>query len=112
MPNGVPWARCRDRPGRRVDPVPGHPFPLIDAERPAQVYRLGSRTPVAASRCISRRACAGKAQPPHDDTTRAIIVGVEGNERNGLYRREKTADPARDAPRRRARSTGRGRAWC
>ncbi|QRF62141.1 rhodanese-like domain-containing protein [Variovorax paradoxus] len=80
--------------GRRADLFPAAHFP-IDAERPAQVYRLAEDADGGFALYLSA-GLAGKAQPPHDHTTWAIIAGVEGNERNVLYRREKTADPARD----------------
>lgn len=38
----------------------------------------------------------GKAQPPHDHTTWAIIAGVRGNERNEVFARSESADPQRD----------------
>jgi rhodanese-related sulfurtransferase/predicted metal-dependent enzyme (double-stranded beta helix superfamily) len=74
---------------------PAAHFP-VDATRPAQVYRLAEDADGGLALYLSA-GLAGKAQPPHDHTTWAVIAGVEGNERNVLYRREKTADATRDA---------------
>ncbi|HEY9238855.1 MAG TPA: rhodanese-like domain-containing protein, partial [Burkholderiaceae bacterium] len=74
---------------------PAAHFP-VDAARPAQVYRLAEDADGSFALYLSA-GLAGKAQPPHDHTTWAVIAGVEGNERNVLYRREKTADATRDA---------------
>ncbi|MDM0005855.1 rhodanese-like domain-containing protein [Variovorax sp. J22G73] len=81
--------------GQQKSLFPAAHFP-IDAARPAQVYRLAEDADGGFALYLSA-GLAGKAQPPHDHTTWAVITGVEGNERNVLYRREKTADPARDA---------------
>ncbi|MCU4119945.1 rhodanese-like domain-containing protein [Variovorax sp. N23] len=67
----------------------------VDAARPAQVYRLAEDADGSFALYLSA-GLAGKAQPPHDHTTWAVIAGVEGNERNVLYRREKTTDATRD----------------
>ncbi|WP_431120828.1 rhodanese-like domain-containing protein [Variovorax paradoxus] len=83
------------RLGQRGSLFPAAQFP-IDAEHPAQVYRLAEDADGGFALYLSA-GIAGKAQPPHDHTTWAVIAGVEGNERNVLYRREKTSDPARDA---------------
>lgn len=74
---------------------PAAHFP-VDAQRPSQVYRLAEDADGGFALYLSA-GLAGKAQPPHDHTTWAVIAGVEGNERNVLYGREKTDDPARDA---------------
>ncbi|MBN8758777.1 MULTISPECIES: rhodanese-like domain-containing protein [Variovorax] len=81
--------------GQRKSLFPAAHFP-IDAARPAQVYRLAEDVDGGFALYLSA-GLAGKAQPPHDHTTWAVIAGVEGNERNVLYRREKTGDAARDA---------------
>ena len=83
------------RLGQQRSLFPAAHFP-VDAQRPAQVYRLAEDANGGFALYLSA-GLAGKAQPPHDHTTWAVIAGVEGNERNVLYRREKTADPARDA---------------
>ncbi|KQP13603.1 rhodanese-like domain-containing protein [Pseudorhodoferax sp. Leaf267] len=68
-------------------------FPVSEAN-PAQVWRLAEdldgRYALYASAGLP-----GKAQPPHDHTTWAIIAGVHGNERNVFYRRDATADAQR-----------------
>jgi rhodanese-related sulfurtransferase/predicted metal-dependent enzyme (double-stranded beta helix superfamily) len=81
--------------GQRSSLFPAAHFP-VDAQRPSQVYRLAEDADGGFALYLSAGQ-AGKAQPPHDHTTWAVIAGVEGNERNVLYRREKTSDPARDA---------------
>ncbi|MFV0675764.1 rhodanese-like domain-containing protein [Variovorax sp. tm] len=83
------------RLGQQRSLFPAAHFP-VDAQRPAQVYRLAEDADGGFALYLSA-GLAGKAQPPHDHTTWAVIAGVEGNERNVLYRREKTADPTRDA---------------
>lgn len=83
------------RLGQQRSLFPAAHFP-VDVQRPAQVYRLAEDADGGFALYLSA-GLAGKAQPPHDHTTWAVIAGVEGNERNVLYRREKTADPARDA---------------
>jgi rhodanese-related sulfurtransferase/predicted metal-dependent enzyme (double-stranded beta helix superfamily) len=80
--------------GQQKSLFPAAHFP-IDAARPAQVYRLAEDADGGFALYLSA-GLAGKAQPPHDHTTWAVIAGVEGNERNVLYRREKTADASRD----------------
>ncbi|MDM0056729.1 rhodanese-like domain-containing protein [Variovorax fucosicus] len=83
------------RLGQRHALFPAAHFP-VDAQRPAQVYRLAEDADGGFALYLSA-GLAGKAQPPHDHSTWAVIAGVEGNERNVVYRRRKTADPARDA---------------
>ena len=90
-----PVADALVRLGQRRALFPAAHFP-VDAEHPAQVYRLAEDTDGGFALYLSA-GVAGKAQPPHDHTTWAVIAGVEGSERNELYRREKTGDPARDA---------------
>ena len=90
-----PVADALVRLGQRRALFPAAHFP-VDAEHPAQVYRLSEDADGGFALYLSA-GLAGKAQPPHDHTTWAVIAGVEGNERNELYRREKTSDPARDA---------------
>jgi rhodanese-related sulfurtransferase/predicted metal-dependent enzyme (double-stranded beta helix superfamily) len=80
--------------GLRHDLFPAAHFP-VDAERPAQVYRLAEDVFGHYALYVSA-GLPGKAQPPHDHTTWAIIAGINGNERNAVYARHKTDDPARD----------------
>ena len=54
--------------------------------RPASIYRLAEDTDGAYALYLSLGE-AGKAQPPHDHTTWAIIAGVRGDERNEVYAR-------------------------
>ncbi|MDR6213775.1 rhodanese-like domain-containing protein [Paracidovorax wautersii] len=68
----------------------------VSADNPAQVYRL-SEDPGGRYALYVSAGSPGKAQPPHDHTTWAMIAGVAGNERNVFYRRDTTADAARDA---------------
>jgi rhodanese-related sulfurtransferase/predicted metal-dependent enzyme (double-stranded beta helix superfamily) len=74
---------------------PAAHFP-VDAQCPSQLYRLAEDADGGFALYLSA-GLSGKAQPPHDHTTWAVIAGVEGRERNVLYRREKTGDPSRDA---------------
>jgi len=69
-------------------------FP-VHPERPGTIYRLAEDTDGAYALYLSLGE-VGKAQPPHDHTTWAIIAGVRGDERNEVYARAATADPARD----------------
>ncbi|APW39849.1 sulfurtransferase [Rhodoferax koreense] len=80
--------------GLRTDLFPPAHFP-VDADHPAQVYRLAEDVHGHYALYVSA-GLAGKAQPPHDHTTWAIIAGISGNERNDVYARHKTDDPARD----------------
>lgn len=80
--------------GQHRSLFPAAHFP-VDVQRPSQVYRLAEDADGGFALYLSA-GLAGKAQPPHDHTTWAVIAGVEGNERNALFRREKTSDPAHD----------------
>ncbi|WCM93378.1 rhodanese-like domain-containing protein [Acidovorax sp. NCPPB 2350] len=81
--------------GLRRELFPPEHFP-VSLDNPAQVYRL-SEEPGGHYALYVSAGLPGKAQPPHDHTTWALIAGIQGNERNVFYRRGKTADPARDA---------------
>ena len=74
---------------------PAAHFPVTPAN-PAQVYRLSEEVDGHYALYVSA-GLPGKAQPPHDHTTWAMIAGIAGIERNVFYRRQRTADPARDA---------------
>lgn len=63
--------------------------------RPATLYRLAEDRDGAYALYLSLGE-AGKAQPPHDHTTWAIIAGVTGKERNEVYARSTTSDATRD----------------
>ena len=69
-------------------------FPVSDSN-PAQVYRLSEEQNGHYALYLSA-GLPGKAQPPHDHTTWAIIAGVQGVERNVFFARGKTDDPLRD----------------
>ena len=81
--------------GRRRDLFPADAFTLLP-DRPASIYRLSEDVDGGYALYLSLGE-PGKAQPPHDHTTWAIIAGVQGNERNEVYARAQTTDPARDA---------------
>ena len=87
-------ARALERLGAQRDLFPSAQFP-VSADNPAQVYRLSEDLDGRYALYVSA-GLPGKAQPPHDHTTWAIIAGITGNERNVFYRREATDDPARD----------------
>ena len=80
--------------GLRADLFPAAHFP-VSAEHPAQVYRLAEDVDGRYALYVSA-GLPGKAQPPHDHTTWAIIAGISGDERNVLYRRHATDDATRD----------------
>ncbi|MCP1572473.1 rhodanese-related sulfurtransferase/predicted metal-dependent enzyme (double-stranded beta helix superfamily) [Herbaspirillum rubrisubalbicans] len=80
--------------GRQTALFPEADFP-VDEQSPAVVYRLGEDTDGSFALYLSA-GLPGKSVQPHDHTTWAMITGVQGVERNVFYRREKTADPARD----------------
>lgn len=87
-------AQALEQLGLRKDLfVPAH-FPVSAAD-PAHIYRLAEDADGRYALYISA-ALPGKGQPPHDHTTWAIIAGVQGNERNVVYGRQPTDDPARD----------------
>ncbi|GKS98295.1 sulfurtransferase [Acidovorax sp. SUPP3434] len=81
--------------GLQRDLFPSAHFP-VSPDNPAQVYRLSEELGGRYALYVSA-GLPGKAQPPHDHTTWALIAGVSGNERNAFYRRDATADAARDA---------------
>ncbi len=87
-------AQALEQLGLRKDLfVPAH-FPVSAAD-PAHIYRLAEDADGHYALYISA-ALPGKGQPSHDHTTWAIIAGVQGNERNIVYGRQPTDDPARD----------------
>nr|WP_315233899.1 rhodanese-like domain-containing protein [uncultured Albidiferax sp.] len=67
----------------------------VDAEHPAQVYRLAEDLDGHYALYVSA-GLPGKAQPPHNHTTWAIIAGISGNERNEVYSRHTTSDSGID----------------
>ncbi|WP_225978894.1 rhodanese-like domain-containing protein, partial [Paracidovorax cattleyae] len=88
-------AAALEQLGLQRELFPAAHFPVSE-DNPAQVYRL-SEEPGGRHALYVSAGLPGKAQPPHDHTTWAIIAGISGNERNVFYRRATTADPARDA---------------
>lgn len=80
--------------GERADLFPSNEFP-VSSDNPTQAYRL-AEDPDGRYALYLSAGLPGRAQPPHDHTTWAIIAGVAGIERNVFYRREPTSDPARD----------------
>ena len=80
--------------GLQKELFPTEHFP-VSAERPAGVYRLAEDLNGEYALYVSA-GLPGKAQPPHNHTTWAIIAGISGNERNDVYTRHSTADAARD----------------
>jgi len=80
--------------GRRRELFPAEAFAVVPG-RPTAIYRLAEDLDGGHALYLSLGA-PGKAQPPHDHTTWAIIAGVQGNERNEVYARERSADPLRD----------------
>ena len=80
--------------GRRRVLFPPEAFSVVPG-RPASIYRLAEDADGGYALYLSLGE-PGKAQPPHDHTTWAIIAGVAGVERNEVYARRKSADPARD----------------
>ncbi len=80
--------------GQRHELFPAETFAVVPG-RPTAIYRLAEDLDGGHALYLSLGA-PGKAQPPHDHTTWAIIAGVQGNERNEVYARERSADPQRD----------------
>ena len=80
--------------GRRRELFPAETFAVVPG-RPTAIYRLAEDLDGGHALYLSLGE-PGKAQPPHDHTTWAIIAGVQGNERNEVYARERSADPLRD----------------
>ncbi|EHP44610.1 rhodanese-like protein [Cupriavidus basilensis OR16] len=72
---------------------PAH-FP-VDAARPAAIYRL-AEDPDGRFALFASAGLPGKAQPPHDHTTWAVIAGVRGVERNVIFHRGQGSKPGRD----------------
>ena len=66
--------------GRRRDLFPPEAFSVVPG-RPASIYRLAEDADGGYALYLSLGE-PGKAQPPHDHTTWAIIAGVAGVERN------------------------------
>lgn len=87
-------ASALEQLGLQRELFPAAHFPVSE-DNPAQVYRL-SEEPGGRHALYISAGLPGKAQPPHDHTTWAIIAGISGNERNVFYERSTTADPARD----------------
>ena len=88
-------AQALEQLGLQRELFPAEHFP-VSADNPAQVYRLSEDLGGRYALYVSA-GLPGKAQPPHDHTTWAMIAGIAGVERNVFYRREATADAARDA---------------
>lgn len=80
--------------GLRRDLFPAEAFPVVPG-RPTSIYRLAEDIDGGYALYLSLGE-PGRAQPPHDHTTWAIIAGVAGDERNEVYARAKSADPLRD----------------
>ncbi|WP_404994918.1 rhodanese-like domain-containing protein [Cupriavidus pauculus] len=89
-----PVARALEALGQQRELFPDAHFP-VSASNPAQVYRLAEDLDGRFALYVSA-GLPGKAQPPHDHTTWAIIAGITGRERNHFYAREATDDPVRD----------------
>ncbi|GJG96850.1 rhodanese-like domain-containing protein [Cupriavidus pauculus] len=89
-----PVASALEALGQQRELFPEAHFP-VSASNPAQVYRLAEDLDGRFALYVSA-GLPGKAQPPHDHTTWAIIAGVTGRERNNFYAREATDNPARD----------------
>ena len=80
--------------GRRRELFPADAFAVVPG-RPTSIYRLAEDVDGGYALYLSLGE-AGKAQPPHDHTTWAIIAGVSGNERNEVYARSAGTEPGRD----------------
>lgn len=97
--------------GRRADLFPAAHFP-IDAERPAQVYRLAEDADGGFALYLSA-GLAGKAQPPHDHTTWAIIAGSKATSATFSIAARRPPIPRATTSCRRAWSTWpRAARWC
>lgn len=80
--------------GQRRDLFSAEAFAVVPG-RPTSIYRLAEDVDGGYALYLSLGE-PGKAQPPHDHTTWAIIAGVNGNERNEVYARASSQDPLRD----------------
>lgn len=80
--------------GRRRELFPADAFSVVPG-RPTSIYRLAEDIDGGYALYLSLGE-PGKAQPPHDHTTWAIIAGVAGDERNEVYTRASSTDPLRD----------------
>jgi rhodanese-related sulfurtransferase/predicted metal-dependent enzyme (double-stranded beta helix superfamily) len=80
--------------GQRRDLFSAEAFAVVPG-RPTSIYRLAEDIDGGYALYLSLGE-PGKAQPPHDHTTWAIIAGVNGNERNEVYARASSQDPLRD----------------
>ena len=89
-----PIARALEALGLQRELFPDEHFP-VSVSNPAQVYRLAEDLDGRFALYVSA-GLPGKAQPPHDHTTWAIIAGITGRERNNFFARERSDDPARD----------------
>ncbi|WP_241144619.1 rhodanese-like domain-containing protein, partial [Achromobacter xylosoxidans] len=90
----APVARLLETLGRRAELFPAESFAVVPG-RPTSIYRLAEDADGGYALYLSLGE-PGKAQPPHDHTTWAIIAGVAGNERNEVYARSAGAEPGRD----------------
>lgn len=90
----APVARLLETLGRRAELFPAEAFAVVPG-RPTSIYRLAEDADGGYALYLSLGE-PGKAQPPHDHTTWAIIAGVAGNERNEVYARSAGAEPGRD----------------
>lgn len=90
----APVARLLETLGRRAELFPAEAFGVVPG-RPTSIYRLAEDADGGYALYLSLGE-PGKAQPPHDHTTWAIIAGVAGNERNEVYARSAGAELGRD----------------
>ncbi|MFY1856952.1 YeeE/YedE thiosulfate transporter family protein [Achromobacter xylosoxidans] len=90
----APVARLLEALGRRAELFPAEAFAVVPG-RPTSIYRLAEDADGGYALYLSLGE-PGKAQPPHDHTTWAIIAGVSGNERNEVYARSAGNEPGRD----------------
>lgn len=89
----APVARLLEALGRRAELFPAEAFAVVPG-RPTSIYRLAEDADGGYALYLSLGE-PGKAQPPHDHTTWAIIAGVSGNERNEVYARSAGNEPGR-----------------